>query len=190
MLTIRKAHRFLSIVLACCATLVSYDGNAVSDSPTATEVIRLPKFCWGQYNPTLTDPQFTITGCGVGMNHYCPALVYYNRTSNSTNPVARKQYLQRALGDIEYTLGYMKRNAGEFPNCPIKAHVENSYSKVRRDLGLSPLPGQSSPATGSAPSPGRAAADVGVLSPQSGKGQGEPVAKQPTDSKEAPPQRP
>ena len=43
-------------------------------APT-NEVMLLPRFCWGQYLPGVDGPPYTIEGCGVWMNHYCPGLL-------------------------------------------------------------------------------------------------------------------
>ena len=131
---------------------------------TATEMTRLPQFCWGEYNPALTQPQFRIDGCGTGMNHYCPALVLHNRALKSTSGGTKKQFLQRALTGVEYTLQWMKVNMEKYPNCPIRAHVEASYMMIRRDLGLPPVLTQTNPMPGSRPPAAQATANPPVAS--------------------------
>jgi hypothetical protein len=181
----------LSIALACCGILVSPGASARSEGPpTAQEIVRLPKFCWGKYNTSLTDPQYVIDGCGVGMNHYCPALVSYNRSFGSVTPVAKKQYLERALVDVEYTLDYMRRNVKEFPNCPIRMHAENTRSMVRRAMGLPPLPNDAFPSSTTGPGSARSTGNAQVASPPSAGRSSEASVNQPTASRDGQPQQP
>ena len=120
------------LALASCATLGSLAAKA--EDATASEVVQLPQFCWGQYNSALSGPQFRIDGCGIGMNHYCPALLLYNRALKSPSPIVKQNYLGRALKAVEYTLDFMK----DYPGCPIRAHVQTTYAIVKAKLGVPP----------------------------------------------------
>jgi hypothetical protein len=125
----------------------------------------LPQFCWGQYNNSnLSGPQFNITGCGAGMNHYCPALLLYGRAIRNPNRGKRESELKTVLGEVEYTLRWMQ----DFPGCPIRGHVENTRARVRSDLNLPAIINRAQkPATSNVP----------VMQPDESNVKNEPVLK-------------
>ena len=149
-------------------------------------VMLLPQYCWGQYDAQFQGPQYFISRplCGVGMNHYCPGLLEYQKALAETSPGRRAQRLKVVLGDIQYTLRWMK----DYPNCPIRADVLQLQNQVRMGLGLPPLLNETPPpapapqvapdtgtAQGSVPAPGGDAAQGtgqgAVQQGQSGSGE-------------------
>lgn len=125
------------LILAACVLLATASGAAIAENAPAAEVFLLPKFCWSQYMNNIKGPQYSIPRdlCGVGMNHYCPALVELNRSMKSSG-FKRHQHLVVAKRGIEYTLGWMKG----YPNCPIRAQVEASSREVDSMLRFDPAP--------------------------------------------------
>lgn len=94
---------------------------------SASEVLMLPRFCWWEYNAAFKGTELEIQRCGVGMNHYCPALVEFNRAQSTLDRFKKTQKLEGALRGVEYTLGWMK----DSPSCSIRQHVEQTYVRVR-----------------------------------------------------------
>ena len=125
------------LLLVVCALLAMTPGcgNRANSKAPASEVLLLPKFCWAQYMNKVKGPQYSIPRrlCGVGMNHYCPALVELNRAMKSTweqTPPA----LVVAKRGIQYTLEWMK----PYPSCPIRAQVGASLREVDSMLRFDP----------------------------------------------------
>ena len=96
-----------------------------SGQPSASEILLLPRWCWGQYNAAIKDTG--VGDCGPGMNHYCPALLEFNRSYSSREQFRRVHHLKVALSGVEYTLGWMK----DYPNCSIRGDVLKTYTRVR-----------------------------------------------------------
>jgi hypothetical protein len=95
---------------------------------TDVEIVMLPKFCWAQMGSKVaTGPAFQIPrSCGPGMNHYCPGLVMLLRAKNDFGKKMYDVLLARAGTDVEYTLNAMK----EYPECPIRKHVEATKEEI------------------------------------------------------------
>ena len=125
------------VFLATCALLAMTSGSAIAQEhkASASEVLQLPKFCWAQYMNNVKGPQYSIPRslCGVGTNHYCPALIELNRGMKSMGG-KRRQHLVVAKRGIQYTLRWMK----PYPNCPIRAQVEASSRLVDTMLRYAP----------------------------------------------------
>lgn len=105
------------------------DGPLYDRAPT-DEVMRLPKYCWGQYNPKLKGPQFRIDSksCGVWTNHFCQALLMFNRSQNlMASATQRRNYLHGATGNLEYTMKGIK----DYPSCYIRKHVAIMLKRAR-----------------------------------------------------------
>lgn len=97
----------------------------------ASDVMRLPKFCWGQYNSKLKGPKYNIerATCGVYTNHYCPGLIMLNQSLDfRLKPGARRQLIQRARGAFEYTWNGIKN----LPACKIRTHVLRMHKLASR----------------------------------------------------------
>lgn len=124
-------------LLVVCALLGMTPGWAIAQASKVpvSEVLLLPKFCWSQYMSNVKGPQYSISKsrCGVGMNHYCPALIQLNRAMKSTGS-KRRQHLVVAKRGIQYTLEWMK----PYPSCPIRAQVEASSREVDSMLRFAP----------------------------------------------------
>jgi hypothetical protein len=96
--------------------------------PTALEIALLPKFCWGQMNvPHAAGPEYNIPrGCGFGMNHYCPGLVWLTRAKRASSERDRHGFLRRASGEVRYTI----RAIEKFPGCPVRPHIEQTVAEI------------------------------------------------------------
>lgn len=124
---------YLLITMGTAAAKDIYDGKR--DGPLYNrappdEVVRLPKYCWGQYNAKLKGPKFNIQreSCGVYTNHFCQGMLQFNRSQNPmASPSERRQYLAEAAGNIEYTMKGIK----DFPGCYIRKHVAIMQKRVR-----------------------------------------------------------
>jgi hypothetical protein len=127
-------RELLTVILAVGAAFLVLPCWAGGYKAPASEVMALPKFCWNQYSDQPLGPDFQIprSSCGDGMNHYCPALLMVNRSSKAKTKSARTQLLQVGLKETEYTLNWMKN----YPECPIREHVEQTLYRVRTALGL------------------------------------------------------
>lgn len=124
----RRAHGIVMVV-ALGAALLAADSRASGWKPTAVEVAKLPQYCWGQFNPELSNhPDFPTTTrlCGPGMNHFCPGLVLLNRAQSAVlERAARRDALTHAKMEIDYTL---KRTPD---SCPLRADVDAAVQRVR-----------------------------------------------------------
>ncbi len=125
-----------SLALATLVPLMLVAVNALGQMtdlhPTATEIVRLPQFCWSQMGvPNATGPEFSFPfNCGSGLNHYCPGLVQLIRAKGPASKGKPIPFLRRAAGDIIYTENAIK----DFPNCSIRDHVAASKAEVDRLL--------------------------------------------------------
>ncbi len=100
---------------------------------SVAEATQLPKFCWGQYMD-VKGPEFGISGCGVGMNHYCWGLVELLRANRSFGDTRlRVGYLRAARGNTLYTINWMNKSA---PDCWLRPHVENTHRQIESQLKI------------------------------------------------------
>lgn len=127
------------VLAALVSILLPLRASAQSDldgwHPTVVEATMLPKFCWGQFmGNRFKGPEFTIPrdSCGVGMNHYCPALVSLNRANRSFDSRTKRGYLQGARAQALYTVKAMQK----YPHCPIRGQVDRTYQQIERELGM------------------------------------------------------
>jgi hypothetical protein len=77
---------------------------------------RLPQFCYAQYFDTKQwhNPQYSIiAACGVGMNHFCPALLNIMRAEYATNSKKfnRGAELRQAKENVDYTIARLQDSA-------------------------------------------------------------------------------
>jgi hypothetical protein len=94
-------------------------------NPTPLELVRLPQYCWGQFNEQFRgQPGMVIEGCGGGMNHFCVGLVYLNRAMSAADKSARKDGVVNARREIDYTMARMP------PECPIAADVNAARARL------------------------------------------------------------
>ena len=130
--------RYSQVVLGVCAMVFLLPVAVAVDprAPTAIEVTMLPKFCWGQFNPSLPKtPEFTIQGCGVYMNHYCYGLVSLQRLRKPGLPdYVKRDLLRYAKSTTEYTVNGMKN----YPQCYLRSEVETTLMKVNAWLAAMP----------------------------------------------------
>jgi hypothetical protein len=97
---------------------------------TPIEIAQLPRFCWGRYKvPNAVGPEFNMPSareCGVATNHYCDGLILLIRAQHATNKSGRLSLLGQADQNIRYTEGGIK----DYPQCPIREHVDQSRARV------------------------------------------------------------
>jgi hypothetical protein len=124
---IHRTVLILGILFFSAPALVFGQPGYRQGQASAGEVLMLPRFCWWEYNAAFKDTALEIQGCGVGMNHYCSALVEFNRAKSTLDRFKKGQKLNVALRGVEYTLSWMK----DYPGCSIRQHVEKTYASVR-----------------------------------------------------------
>ena len=88
--------------------------------PNALEVAQLPTYCQGSFRPDLAGkPGYSLPqGCGVWINHFCPAMVALNRAGNLTAPMKDRVYSLRSASDhLAYTRNHLQ------PTCPLTGEL-------------------------------------------------------------------
>jgi hypothetical protein len=132
MFAIGLQNRCLTVVLTVAAFALALIGNASAEPYShapVTEYIRLPKFCWGQFNDKLQGQEFWFYGCGVGANHYCEGLLNLENSKRIKNMDQKKVMLQKAKQDTAYTLGWLERQQ-VMGSCSITAHVQATMKEI------------------------------------------------------------
>ncbi|HKK13220.1 MAG TPA: hypothetical protein VKA14_01025 [Gammaproteobacteria bacterium] len=127
----------LAVAGAAALALLAGQASMAADSvissrkAPASEVMMLPKYCWGQYLG-YKGSQFHIPKrtCGVFMNHYCQALIYKNRAEMSIHPHKKRSNLGRARHILRGNLKQMKKH----PNCPLRSAVQTNLRSVEMQL--------------------------------------------------------
>jgi len=112
------------------------DGPLYDRAPP-DELIRLPKYCWGQYNPKFKSPRYNIDRniCGVRTNHFCQGILRFNRSQNPlASATERRQYLALAIKNFDYTMDGIK----PYPKCNIRKHVMLMQKRARAVAGAMP----------------------------------------------------
>ncbi len=120
----------LSFLLLPGVTHLSY---AASYHAPLQQIMLLPQFCWGQYNDAFKGSQYVIptSQCGWFINHYCPGLIQLQKSTDlSLSRNERRTALIHAEENTEYTL----HGIANYPDCPIRAHVEKTYQDIKTRL--------------------------------------------------------
>jgi hypothetical protein len=102
--------------------------------PSQTEVMLLPKFCWGQFlGGKFKGPQYTLPRetCQA-WNHYCPGLVALGRANRSFDNKRKRAYLMGARDQLRYTVGALRK----YPRCPIRGQAMRTYRLIQQELSL------------------------------------------------------
>ncbi|MDL2336223.1 MAG: hypothetical protein QFE16_00125 [Pseudomonadota bacterium] len=124
----------LSLVGSVCAQ--QRDGNDKDPGwdPSISDKIKLPKYCWSQYDSHFSRQsgiRSPMGVCGVYANHICPGKVLLNRAlDTSRSKQQRREYLARAKGDIEYSVKFLS------PTCPLMPEVKAAQSQVQMLSGF------------------------------------------------------
>ena len=111
-----RALAFVTLGLASAAH-AQIDGGW---KPNVLEVTQLPTYCQGSFRPELAGkPGYSLPqGCGVWINHFCPAIVELNRAGNLTAPMRARVYsLQSARDHLAYTRKNLQ------PTCPLTGEL-------------------------------------------------------------------
>lgn len=117
----------LLLVAICCAAEVGARRSGGMD-PTAIEQAQLPKYCYAQYvdEKLAGDPRYSIQGCGVTMNHFCPGLLHLMRAQKvSDSRGARAGELGSAIENFKYTLKAMP------PGCWLRPDAEAALARAK-----------------------------------------------------------
>ena len=126
----------VSLLLLACAFIQAeaFAADVEGWHPSASEAAVLPRFCWKQFfGKKFNGPQFEIprATCGVGTNHYCPALVMLNRANRTFDSQAvRRKYLLAARKKVQYTLRWTEK----YPACPIRGEAERTLQLIEKEL--------------------------------------------------------
>jgi hypothetical protein len=102
---------------------------------TSVEIAQLPQFCWAQFEvPDATGDAFKIPrdSCGVFVNHYCPALLALIRGKSAVARGKGPGLIQAAETDVTYT----EKGIADYPNCPIRGHVEATRAEINHLLRM------------------------------------------------------
>ena len=121
-------QRFVAIVLLGSGLLTDAAAQGYAPGTTAAERLQLPKYCWAQYidKNYSGNPEYSITGCGVGMNHFCPGLIYLIRAQKVSNPPkVRAENAGGAIAEFNYTKRAMT------PDCRLRADVDAALAKAK-----------------------------------------------------------
>ena len=126
-------HKSIRMMVALVVLLGASSPVHAYLKPDASELMALPKFCWGRYKPELTQPAYNIPkkSCGPFTNHYCDALINYVR---ATRPGAKHPH--RIIGLSVREIEYTRKGISKFPGCPIRKHVEMTYARARSAQAL------------------------------------------------------
>jgi hypothetical protein len=118
---------FIAVSLLMTGAAFAADYQAPADI-----VAKLPKYCWSYYLNTVPsdDEEHRITGCGSGVNHYCPGLVQMAYARQQTNLALKKQNLDRALWEMDYTTGHTPED------CWLQPQAQLYKKKIKMDLEL------------------------------------------------------
>jgi len=132
----RSLMRYACALPAIGLAMIAGVSIAAYPGVPASEALMLPQFCWAQYMDNMKGkgPQYTIPvwgdhGCGVNINHYCPALVELQRARKAMGVKKkgeRLQHLRVAKKDTLYTWNGIK----DHPSCPIWQHVQTTLVEV------------------------------------------------------------
>jgi hypothetical protein len=119
---------FVAALLATSLTAWAQSNFASAWRPTAVEIIKLPKYCWPQFNPSYKSQGMAspVELCGVGMNHLCPGLVQINRAAN---PAYAKQDRKGALGQARIEIDYTLQRTSA--TCSIAQDVYAADSRIK-----------------------------------------------------------
>jgi len=128
----RRALRLVFLIVLLGPAVVR-----ASDSlwtPSAAEIVGLPLFCWGGFNPQFKDPKYNLYGtfptCGGGLNHYCLGLVALNRAKRAVaDRQARLGWLHAADGEFKYTANALR---GSPPSCGLHEHLQQTLIEFHR----------------------------------------------------------
>lgn len=119
----RSTMSHLTRALAAATLALASAAHAQIDGgwkPNALEVAQLPTYCQGQFRPDLArQPGYSLPpGCGVWINHFCPAIVALNRAGNVAAPMKDRAYsLRNARDHLSYTRKHLQ------PTCPLKGEL-------------------------------------------------------------------
>lgn len=115
------------VLLLCAAAVRAAPPSQYK--PTMSEVMLLPQFCWGQFNPEFKGkgPQYDITqipNCGTTNVHYCGGLVAMNRAKRQFKD--RGYWISVAEGEFRYSANVYNK----YPNCPLGPHLQQSLHEL------------------------------------------------------------
>lgn len=134
--------------LACSLSLMVYSGIAFAQSGTSrlpnnvqrSDVMVLPQFCWGYFIPEMRSPEYMIPlSCGPYTNHYCEAVLPYNRAKIRGVMGPARETATRDLH--RSTIGFLQ-NIKPYPQCPahIRAYAESLLAETAARLGQATKP--------------------------------------------------
>jgi hypothetical protein len=143
---IRAGRNALTAVFCLALALASADAAAQApprDLPPGVEradVLMLPQFCWGYFIGGMRTPDYMIPpSCGPYTNHYCEALLPYNRAK--VRGISGPRGETAARDAHRATIGLLQ-NIKPYPNCPahIRAYAESILAETSAKLGAAKKP--------------------------------------------------
>jgi len=137
----RRVLSWYAAVLACSVglALLSLGASAQSGSKNLSnnvqrsDVLQLPQFCWGYFISELRTPEFLIPPtCGPYTNHYCEALLPFNKAKvRGLTGTARETAIRDARNA---TIGLLA-NIKSYPACPIRSYAESILAQTDAMVG-------------------------------------------------------
>ena len=121
------ALRLFFIALAILL-LPSLEASAQKNVP-ATIIATLPPYCKYKYIDGLKDdPQYSIKGCGVYINHFCGGLVKIAQARVAKSKSERSELLRMASDDMNYTLHW----TADYPDCMARPIAEAKLKEIQQ----------------------------------------------------------
>lgn len=120
-----KTSFFLALISMCGIAFAQKYRDA---STTAIELLQLPNYCHAQYidDKLSSDPQYSIQGCGVYTNHFCPGLIRMSRAQKvSVQKDLRKEHIRIAKDAFKYTLIHMPEK------CWLRQDAESALARAQ-----------------------------------------------------------
>lgn len=121
------------ILLMAASLLFSGAAESAKYKAPAAIIASLPQYCWSQYVDGLEkNPAYQIQGCGVYTNHFCPGLVEIAQARTAREPARKKELLQSAKKNMEYTLHFTE----QIPSCMLRPEAQAHLNTINMKLQL------------------------------------------------------
>ena len=128
------AAKVLAVALVACVGSFAARAQPVDPyrgqtewNPVDSKIPALPPYCRASLRPQqYPGPSTGDYGCGVWINHFCPALVAINRARNPLLPLERRRYnLQLADDHLAYTRRHLA------PSCRLAQELQLAESRAK-----------------------------------------------------------
>lgn len=122
-----------SAILGLAGLLLCSTVHAAKYQAPPSIIPTLPKYCWAQYVDGLeNNPAYQINGCGAYSNHFCPGLVQIAQARTARERWKRKELLEQAKINMEYTLNW----TNDIPTCFLRPQAQGQLRIIDLKLRL------------------------------------------------------